>query len=226
MSAEVDQPGDGRPGKSWWQRWWAILIAVLLVAGVAAAVVTSTRPGPGAASPPGTPSSTASAVPPTGPTAPPTDPPTSAAPSPTDTQTAPPAPPDGPTVPLGEPAEIIRALTATVAQVEAVTGEAQGPGEVAGPAVRFTVVIDNGTGAEISLANTVINAYYGEDQIPADTVSGPGASAFPSVVAPGGSASGVFVFDIPADGRALVRVTVDYSASTPVIAFEGAAPSA
>lgn len=50
-----------------------------------------------------------------------------------------------------------------VTRLEAVEGEATGPGEVAGPAVRFRLVIRNGSDQEVPLGATVVNLYYSKD---------------------------------------------------------------
>jgi hypothetical protein len=121
---------------------------------------------------------------------------------------------------------IKKELTAAVVRSEAVAGKADGPGEIGGPAVRFTVRITNTTGAPVSLADTVVNAYYGSAETPAVQLRMPGGVDFPTSVADGGSATGVFVFNIPSASRSSVKVTVDTSVRNPVIAFQGSAPRA
>jgi uncharacterized iron-regulated membrane protein len=115
-------------------------------------------------------------------------------------------------------------LTAAVTKMTAVTGTADGPGEIGGPSVRFTITITNHTGKAFSLSNTVVNAYYGKSATPAVQLRSPGGKDFPSSVKNGGSATGVFVFNIPKASRSAVKVTVDTSVQNPVIAFQGAAP--
>ncbi|MCU1438797.1 MAG: hypothetical protein JWP66_1884 [Naasia sp.] len=147
-------------------------------------------------------------------------------------------PTPAPTIPPGEVTPIPEATTPlqgtgavdenvffTVTNVEAVQGEAVGPGEVAGPSVRFTVVAANNTGASVNLGNTVLNAYYGDDETPASPLSGPGVQAFPTALEPGRQVTGVYVFSIPTDQRGAVRLTVDYSVETPILVFEGPAPA-
>jgi hypothetical protein len=115
-------------------------------------------------------------------------------------------------------------LAATVTGMAAVDGKAQGPGEIAGPAVRFTLRITNTTGKTADLSHTVVNAYYGADSSPAQPLTS-GTAAFPASLADGASATGTFVFTIPASARASVVVTVDTSVANPVVAFKGAAPA-
>lgn len=123
------------------------------------------------------------------------------------------------------PAAIKKELSVRVTKMEAVAGTADGPGEVAGPSVRFTIRIDDSTGKSVDLSNTVVNAYFGADSTPAIALQSPGGKAFPASVKDGGSATGVFVFNIPKASRGTVQVTVDTSVNNPVIAFKGAAPT-
>jgi hypothetical protein len=116
-------------------------------------------------------------------------------------------------------------LSATVTAVAAVQGKAQGPGEIAGPAVQFTIAITNETGKPFDLANTVVNAYYGTSATPATPLEQEAGRPFPKKLKDGATATGVFVFTIPKDQRSTVLVTVDTSVHTPVVAFRGSAPA-
>lgn len=128
------------------------------------------------------------------------------------------------TVTISKQTVIVKELTARVTKTVAVQGQAQGPGEIAGPSVRFTITLSNATGRSIDLSNTVVNAYGGADASPAIQLQGPGGKTFPKSLASGDSATGVFVFNIPETQRGRVQVTVDTSVKNPVVAFEGAAP--
>jgi hypothetical protein len=130
-----------------------------------------------------------------------------------------------PPVPIAQPSDITAGLTAAIVSLEAVEGEARGPGEVGGPAVRVTFTITNSTSADASLATAVVTAYYGPEQTPALELDEPGASALPTSVAPGQTATGVYVFTIPREERGQVRIMVDYSLQVPPLLFEGAAPA-
>ncbi|SDR75653.1 hypothetical protein SAMN04488543_0346 [Friedmanniella luteola] len=129
-----------------------------------------------------------------------------------------------PPVPLDEPEEVDEGLTARVSRLEAVQGEASGPGEVSGPAVRATVTLTNRSREEVDLSSTVVNLFYTADQTPGSALSGPGTKALPTAVRAGEKATGTFVFAVPEDDRSEVLITVDYSVDTPVVAFRGAAP--
>ncbi|GAA4753698.1 hypothetical protein GCM10025783_28260 [Amnibacterium soli] len=203
----------------------AAAVAVLVVVGVtdAASAPPAARPSTTAPAPAASRSPSVTSEPTRTPTPAPrpsktTEPSRAAAakPTPQPTKTA--------AITQSTPAAIKKELSVRVVDMEAVTGTAQGPGEVAGPSVRFTIRITNTTGAPVKLSNTVINAYVGEDRSPAVQLQSPGARNFPISVADGASATGAFVFNIPKAERDRVQVTVDTSVNNPVIAFEGAAP--
>ncbi len=109
----------------------------------------------------------------------------------------------------------------SVSSIEDVDGEAVVPGEVSGPAVRITVDVENDTDEAIDLTTAVVTLYAGDSGLQANPVSKPAGKAFPSAVAPGRTAEGAFVFELPEDQRSGVRVEVDLSVSDPLIAFEG-----
>ena len=123
------------------------------------------------------------------------------------------------------PVAIVGALKADVTDMKAVQGAAHVPGEIAGPSVRFTVRITNGTADTVDLSKTVVTAYYGADKTPANELTGSGAHAFPASVKPGHTVSGAFVFTIPSSERSTVEVAVDTSVANPVVAFKGSAPN-
>lgn len=111
-----------------------------------------------------------------------------------------------------------------VVKTEAVKGVAEDPGEIAGPAVRFTIALHNDAASTIDLTSTVVNAYYGSAQTPALPLLRPGGRNLPASLAAGGTATGVYVFVVPRSQRALVKLTVDTAVKNPVIAFTGAVP--
>ncbi|MDC7120070.1 hypothetical protein OMK64_00795 [Cellulomonas fimi] len=131
-----------------------------------------------------------------------------------------------PAVALDQPATFATGVTAELTKVESVAGEAQGPGEVAGPAVRVTVRLTNGTAAAVPLTSAVVNAYAGQDLAPAEPLSAPGGQPFAGSVQPGATATGVYVFNVPADQRDRLQVTVSYDPTVTTVLFEGPGPSA
>jgi hypothetical protein len=153
--------------------------------------------------------------------------PTSSAPTnsanPTSSPPVDPAVPAKP-VPIEQAAAIKPGLTAEITKFEAVQGIAKTPGEVSRPSVRITVTITNGTSAEASLLTTVITAYYGADQTPANELSSPGGSPLPTKVAAGQSVTGVYLFSIPEDQRNFATIEVDYSVKVQPLIFQGPIP--
>ncbi|MEQ4518930.1 hypothetical protein ABLI39_06135 [Pseudarthrobacter sp. B907] len=116
-------------------------------------------------------------------------------------------------------------VSAAITDVQSVRGEAKGIGEIAGPAVRFKVTVTNSTSEPISLDSAVVDVAFGRDDEPAGSLSGPDTAAFPSVVAPGTSGTGVFVFAVPLGARDNVKIHLNLEAETPVATFAGKLPA-
>jgi hypothetical protein len=128
-------------------------------------------------------------------------------------------------VELDEPAAFVESVRAEVTKLEAVQGEARGPGEISGPAVRVTVEITNETSAPIELDSTIVAMYIGATEDPAVQLSGPGARSLDGDLDPGASASGVYVYAVPNEDRSTIRITVSYTPQDRAVAFEGSAPT-
>jgi hypothetical protein len=124
--------------------------------------------------------------------------------------------------PFGDEATPQPGVTVVVPKVEEVTGEANIPGEVGGPALRFTVDVTNGTGKTLDLRTVVVNAYYGPDRTPASPLLKPGGKAFDSEVGDGDTARGVFVFNVPAEFQDKVELEIDPRIDAPIAIFTGA----
>jgi hypothetical protein len=132
--------------------------------------------------------------------------------------------PELPPVPLSEDVAPVPGLVVSIDNLEAVTGEAQGPGEVGGPALRFTLTLRNDGTAPVSLESTVVTLYSGPEQTPAVDLRGTGAVPLPAEIAAGATVTGVFVFTVPLENRDQVKIGVDYTVGVPIVVFEGAAP--
>jgi hypothetical protein len=177
--------------------------------GASATRTTTATPGASASATPGpTPSGTASSAAPT-----------EAAPS---QSWAPGAVDDA--QPLDDVATPAADVTVSVAKLEAVQGTALGPGQVAGPALRITLELTNGTAEAIPLNAANVQLYCGPDRIPGDALSGPGVSEFSGTLAAGQSATGVYVITCAEDLRDDVQITFGYVPAGAKVAFEGAAP--
>lgn len=129
-----------------------------------------------------------------------------------------------PPVPLTEQVAPVPGVVFGIDGLEAVDGVAQGPGEVGGPALRFTLTLRNDTEATVSLASTVVNLYAGAEQLPMVDLQEPGGLPLPDDVGAGATVTGVFVFAAPVDQRDQVKIGVDYLVGVPIVVFEGAAP--
>lgn len=220
-----DLPDPGRAGGGW--RTAAIVGGI--VAGIVVALIVAISLSGGSAptalpttersatSPSDPPSATAEAT-----QAPVTEGATPVEPSPDMTPVD--QPPAADPVPIGDPAEIAPSLTAKIVEIEAVEGEAQGPGEVAAPSIRVTVEVDNATKEASSLGTAVVTAYYGSASTPAAELREPGGRAFPDSVAAGETAEAVYVFSVPPDERDDVTILVDYALEYAPLQFHGEVP--
>ena len=228
MSAENTPEPDGARRRPWWP-WLAGAAALLLLIGgvwwgVAAGSASQTsadgshsaQPSPSAPADAKTATPEASA-------------PSTAAPSDQPAPTSEPgaagaALPQREPVALSSKTTVDKGVTVTMSKLESVKGEAKGVGEVAGPAIRFTLDFANGGDAAYATQPIVVNAYYGTSNVPASPLSGPDAKALAASIPAHSSASATYVFTVPEDQRGSVVVTVDYQAGAPAIAFQGAAP--
>jgi cytoskeletal protein RodZ len=234
MSDRTDDPG--RPLRT--RRAVLLVAAVVVLAVVVVLVVTlsgrsrtvapvPSESGSSTAGPAGsTPSASSSAKPTsTGPTRS-TGKPTKAKPTGTASSTggAPTSQPTRSPVPINTKAQVKKGLTAALSQLEAVKGEANGPGEIAGPAIRFVLTLTNTSDAALPLDTLVVNAYYGKAETPASQLEKPGGAALPARVKAAGKATGTFIYSIPTNQRDDVLITVDYSVDVSLIAFRGKVP--
>lgn len=205
-SSPVGSPeADSKP--AWWL--WLLIGAALVVLTLIIVLVAIQMPSGGSAG--GSPAATGAPTP-NGTSSPSGDP-----------TPVPPATPSP--VPIDEPGTIEPGVTASIDTIEAIQGEARGPGEVAGPAIRFRVSISNATSAAIDLGATVVTVDYGAERTPALQLFQPGASPLPASAEPGATATAVYIFTIPVDQRDLVHITVDYTVGVPPLEFTGSVPS-
>lgn len=135
------------------------------------------------------------------------------------------AQPVAPAVDLKSKKTVKGGVSATITEMAAVQGIAEGIGEVAGPALRFKVTVLNDTAEALALDGAVVDVSYGDDEQPASQLSGPDPAAFPASVAPGESGVGVFIFAVPLEARDKVRIHFNLEAETPIATFAGTAPA-
>ena len=197
----------------------ASAVAVVVVGGIIVALAITS--GGGMPGPRGT-SGPASASPST------SDEP-SAAPSPSEGVPASPSPtgnvqPAPSVAPLDATAEIAAGVDVHISRMESVAGEAGDPGEVAGPAIRFAVTVTNGSAAPVSMQTVAVTLDYGTERTPGLELQRPGGSPLTGEITPGATAEGIYIFTVPSDQRAAIRITVDYTVDVAPIIFEGAGP--
>jgi hypothetical protein len=127
-----------------------------------------------------------------------------------------------PAIPLTATADFGTGMKLRIVKMESVAGKARGTGEIAGPALRLTLRMSNGSDSAVSLESAIVDATTGKDKTPAPTLSGPGAKPFEGEVAAGEAMTAVYVFGVPEDARDRLQVAVSYVADAPVVAFAGA----
>lgn len=211
MVGEPDGSVQGTRRKTW--LWIALAaVAAVVIAVIVYFAVTAGSSEGGAPTADPTPSSSSSA---------PTD---GADPSgqPTpDPSATPGTMPELPPVTPDQPSDNGEGLVAQITAMKAVQGEAVQAGEIAGPAVQFTLRLTNDTDAPIDLGLIAVNAYIGEGLTPAGGLVKPGAAPFEGTLDVGDSTEGVYVYSIPENQRENVTLTLDYRAGQPAFVFRG-----
>jgi hypothetical protein len=136
-------------------------------------------------------------------------------------ETVPPADP-GPTqeAELGETADLAGGVAVTVTDVQVLEVAANTPGEIAGPAVALTIDVKNSSGEPIDLSTAMVTVTGSGGAYGQATTSEP-FRPFMGSVEPGGEASGVYVFRLPAEERDALQVSVEYVAGAPIALFVG-----
>jgi hypothetical protein len=200
--------GDGFGGRPLWF-WCVLLVVALVVVGLGVRALTTSDENSAPVASPGSTSGPEQVVTPVMP------------PTRTDAPTEPVPETTSSSVPLDETASFGTGVTARLTAVESVAGEASGPGEVAGPAIRLTVELHNGTEEALELSTVVVDVFAGAELAPGEPLTGSGAQWFEGSLEPGGDATGVYVFSVPEDLRDQVSVRVSYDPLVPTALFEG-----
>jgi hypothetical protein len=210
------------PGQRYTARRWLLLaLAVLLMVAVVAVGVLLGHGDrtPSAAGSTSSPATTSGAVPVA--TDAPTPPPTPVPTGPTGDVDSPAA--SLPAVALDHRAAVGDGIIATIGSIDAIQGTGTGRGNVAGPALRVTVLLENGTKAAVSADAVTVGLASGSDLVPASPLDDPSAAPFTGMLQPGKQATGVYVFSIPENRRISVTVSVGYQAGAPIMVFQGSA---
>jgi hypothetical protein len=127
-------------------------------------------------------------------------------------------------VPLNTTGDFGTGLTVRLSSIAAVKGTATVPGEIAGPAIKLTVVARNGADRAVDLNSVVVFVSFGRERTPASELS-EGARPLTGRVAPDDSRTGTYIYTVPEDEREQLRVEISYSGKAPTVAFEGAVES-
>jgi hypothetical protein len=122
---------------------------------------------------------------------------------------------------FSQTATVSPALSVDVTKVESVQSKAVTPGETSRPSLRITVRVTNSSTKAANIDSALTNLYYGSDRTPANTSARPGGKSFPARVSAGGTATGVFVFNVPVGRRDKVALEVSVDASLRRVEFAG-----
>lgn len=116
-------------------------------------------------------------------------------------------------------------VTARLTSIEAVDSvKARGIGEVTGPGLVITVEVSNKTKSALVVGDLVVTL-TGSDASPGNPMTAKPAKPLAGSLAPGKSATGVYVFTLAESARRPVSVAVTVSGPQPVLVFRGNAPS-
>lgn len=198
-------------------------VTAVVLAGLVAAVAAACSSSSGAAGPAGSaavnsagatpdaPPTTSAPVAPVRSSSPPTSPPNRSVPA-VAVSTAPP-------VPIGRTAPLTGDVRVTVGSPKAVRVTARGPGEVGGSAIAVTLSVRNTSPKPFDLGGLVVNAAYGSAATPAPPIDTDPAAPLTGRLAPGGSATGTYVFTAPASALSRLRVEVSSDATARILVF-------
>jgi hypothetical protein len=102
------------------------------------------------------------------------------------------------------------------------TATAQGPGEIAGPALFITVELRNGSNAPLDTSAAFVSLVDSAGQTSVPLTTDP-YRPLPASVAPGARASATYVFRVADSARDPIRFSFTYSATAPTVLFVGSA---
>jgi len=110
-------------------------------------------------------------------------------------------------------------VTVALTSIESITTTAQLPGEIAGPGVKVTVTVTNGSADAVDLNSVIVDLQdaAGAPAIPMTSGSAP----FTGSVAAGQSAAGTYVFTVPSTYTNPATISISYSTAAPIVVFQG-----
>lgn len=188
--------------------------------GPATATTTSSAPAAADEQPPAEEETTPAAPPPTA-TQPPAPPVVTREGVPESARTVTAAPAD-----FAAPAAWSDGVTVRVVEARQQVTTGSGPGELAGqPQTVFRLELVNGSGAPLDLSAVVVQAGYDDPAVQASPLYDAETVDFGGPLAPGGTATAVYSFAIPADRLGAVSLSVDVDGYRFPAVFSGAVPS-
>lgn len=125
-----------------------------------------------------------------------------------------------PPVPVGKPATLRTGVLVTVSPPQPVQVTGHGPGELSGPGIAVTVRVQNAASGAFDLDGIAVNATYGAGSgTPAAPSNSSPARPLQGSLAAGASATGSYVFLVPASARPGVRIDVSSSSAARILVF-------
>jgi hypothetical protein len=112
------------------------------------------------------------------------------------------------------------ALTATIADAARVQAKAHIPGEIAGPALSFTLQLTNRGHRSLDLGTNIAVTAQDADGVPFSALT-TSTHLVGGSLPPGGHASGRYVFHLPDNTKNPVTIEVTYAATAEVARFVG-----
>ncbi|QYF72854.1 hypothetical protein [Cryobacterium sp. PAMC25264] len=128
-----------------------------------------------------------------------------------------------PPVSLTEPVAPVPGVVFGLEPLRSVTAGVVQDGEAV-PALRVSVVLRNDTPDTMNLQSVQVAMSVGAEQLPISGRPDSDGRSFPDSLPPGAATTADFLFAVPVDQRALVKVCVTYAAGVPASAFVGSAP--
>ena len=126
-----------------------------------------------------------------------------------------------PAVPLTGTAQFGGGISASITKATRINAVAHLAGEVSGPAVAVTLSIRNDSAKSADLSQVVVTV-ADHDGLPASPISANASKPLAGSLAAGQSASGVYVFSLPAKAKDPISISVTFATTAPVVLFVGA----
>lgn len=133
--------------------------------------------------------------------------------------------PESQTYPLDAAAALADGVDVRLGSVTAIDATAELPGETSGPGVQLVVELTNTSSAAVDLSTFSIDL-TDADGVSAGQVTTDPARPVMGSLEPGATATGTYVFVVPAADRAEARVVMSLVASRPRVVLTGSLPNA